>query len=124
MRKKGNETDMEDAIEIYILKAPAEVQPILRRVRRLVEEVDPQLSPTLSYQIPTFKKNGKAVFHFAAQKNHLGVYPTPLAIEYFRARLAGYKISKGAIQIPYSLPLDENLIRDLVRFNVAQLNKG
>ena len=103
---------MEDLIEIYIAKAPTDVQVVLRRVRQLVLEVDPELTQTLSYQMPTFKKHGKAVFHFAAQKNHLGIYPTPSA---------GYKTSKGAIQIPYSQALDEELIRDLVRFNLKEL---
>lgn len=112
---------MEDVIEAYITKAPLEVQDILRRVRQLVLEVDPGITQTLSYQMPTFKKNGKAVFHFAVQKNHLGIYPTPSAIEHFVARLEVYKTSKGAIQIPYSLPLDEGLIQDMVRFNLAEL---
>jgi len=112
---------MEDVIETYITKAPLEVQGVLRRVRRPVLEVDPELTQTLSYQMPTFKKHGKAVFHFAAQKNHLGLYPTPPAVEHFAARLEGYKTSKGAIQIPCSMPLDEELIQDLVRFNLEAL---
>lgn len=112
---------MEDLIETYINQTPQEIQPLLRRVRQLVLEVDPELTQTLSYQMPTFKKYGKAVFHFAPQKNHLGIYPTPAAIEQFTARLAGYKTSKGAIQIPYSMPLDEDLIQDLVRSNLQEL---
>lgn len=112
---------MADVIETYITNVPLEVQDILRRVRQLVLEVDPELTQTLSYQMPTFKKHGKAVFHFAAQKNHLGIYPTPAAIEHFAARLGGYKTSKGAIQIPYAQPLDEELIQDMVRFNLAEL---
>ena len=112
---------MEDLIETYINNTPEQIQPLLRRVRQIVLEIDPGLTQTLSYQMPTFKKNGKAVFHFAAQKNHLGIYPMPSAIEHFADRLAGYKTSKGAIQIPYSMPLDEELIRDLVRTNLQDL---
>lgn len=112
---------MENLIDGYIDKAPRDVQGLLKRVREVVLEVDPELSQTLSYQMPAFKKNGKAIFYFAAQKNHLGIYPTPAAIEHFKARLEGYKTSKGAIQIPYTMPLDENLIRDLVRFNLSRL---
>lgn len=112
---------MPDVIEAYITKQSLEVQEILRRVKQLVLEVDPELTQTLSYQMPTFKKNGKPVFHFAAQKNHLGVYPTPSAIEHFAARLQGYKTSKGAIQIPWSQPLDEKLIKDLVLFKLNEV---
>gem|GEM_PF-2369578 len=35
---------MEDVIETYITKAPVEIQDILRRVRQLVLEVDPELT--------------------------------------------------------------------------------
>ena len=113
---------MEDLIETYITKQPLEVQEILRFVKHLVLEVDPELTQTLSYQMPTFKKHGKSVFHFAAQKNHLGIYPTPSAIEHFAARLVGFKTSKGAIQVPYSQPLDKDLIQDMVRFNLEELD--
>jgi uncharacterized protein YdhG (YjbR/CyaY superfamily) len=50
-----------------------------------------------------------------------GHLPNPPAIEHFAARLAGYKTSKGAIQIPYSQPLDEELIQVLVRFKLKEV---
>ena len=49
---------------------------------------------------------------------HLPNYP---AIEHFVARLAGYKTRKGAIQIPYSKPLDVELIQVLVRFKLKEV---
>ena len=112
---------MEDLTEAYTTKAPVEVQSVLRPVRQLVLEVDPELTQTLSYQMPTFKKHGKAVFHCAAQKKHLVIYPTQAAIEHFGARFEGYRTSKSAIQIPYSMPLIEELIKDLARFNLDSL---
>ena len=115
---------MDNVIDAYIAQAPREIQGLLSRVRQSVLEVDPELTQTLSYQMPTFKKHGKAVFHFAAQKNHLGIYPTPAAIAHFESRLEGYKTSKGAVQIPYSMLLDEELIKDMVRFNLLGLESG
>jgi uncharacterized protein YdhG (YjbR/CyaY superfamily) len=112
---------MEDLTEAYITKAPVEVQGVLRPVRQLVLEVDLQLTQPLSYQMPTFKKQGKAVFHCAAQKKHLVIYPTQAAIEHFGARFEGYRTSKCAFQIPYSMPLIEELIEDLARFNLDAL---
>ena len=96
---------MEDLTEAYITKAPVEVQGVLRRLRQLVLEVDPELTQTLSYQMPTFKK-------------HLVIYPTQAAIEHFGARFEGYQTSKGAIQIPYSMPLDEKIGRASCRERV------
>ncbi|MEN6530536.1 MAG: DUF1801 domain-containing protein [Anaerolineaceae bacterium] len=57
---------MKDVIKTYIAKAALEVQDILRRVGELVLEVDPGLTQTLSYQMPTFKKHDKPILYFAA----------------------------------------------------------
>jgi len=64
--KEKRIAEMEDVIKTYIAKAALEVQDILRRVGELVLEVDPGLTQTLSYQMPTFKKHGKPILYFAA----------------------------------------------------------
>ena len=108
-------------IDAYIAGFPPEVQDILQQIRAIVREEAPQARETISYQMPTFKKHGKAFFHFVAHKNHPGIYPTPPTIAQFAVRLAGYKTRKGAIQIPYSMMLNEELIQYLLCFNLEQL---
>lgn len=46
-------------------------------------------------------RQGHNLIHFAAQKNHLGIYPGEKAMEHFGPRLTEYKTSKGAVQFPY-----------------------
>lgn len=112
---------MTNPIDTYIQDSPETIQPILDRVRELVLSIDPDLTQTLSYGMPTFKKNGKSVFRFAVHKNHLGIYPGTAAIVHFQDRLHELKHSKGAIQMPYALPLDLKLIEDILRFNLGNL---
>jgi uncharacterized protein YdhG (YjbR/CyaY superfamily) len=115
---------MENKIDIFIQNYPEEVQVLLRKVREIALGVDPDLEQTISYGIPTLKKNGKNVLHFAAQKAHLGIYPGSEAIAHFDERLKDYQTSKGTIQIPYIQLLDYQLIEDLVRFNLERVAKG
>jgi uncharacterized protein YdhG (YjbR/CyaY superfamily) len=61
----------------------------------------------ISWRMPTYRRE-KTLIHFAAQKNHLGIYPCPEAIAQFAPRLTKFKTSKGAIQIPYK-DLSEHL---------------
>lgn len=63
--------------------------------------------------MPTFwyKEN---LIHFAAHKNHLGLYPGPEAILAFQEQLKPYKSSKGAVQLPYHQPIDYELLTDIV----------
>jgi uncharacterized protein YdhG (YjbR/CyaY superfamily) len=69
--------------------------------------------------MPTFWQ-GENLIHFAAFKKHIGLYPGGEAIPEFAERLAGYKTSKGAIQLPLGKPIDYELIRDIVRWRVKQ----
>lgn len=76
----------------------------------------PNASLTFSYGIPTFKKNGKTVIHFAGYKSHIGLYPGPATIDHFRDALGDYKTSKGTIQIPLDQKIDHDLIKKIAAY--------
>lgn len=88
------------ATDEYIINQRAELQVILLNVREVIRAALPNATEKISYQMPTFWQ-GRNLIHFAAQKNHLGIYPGAAAMEHFAPRLVEYKTSKGAIQFPY-----------------------
>ena len=88
------------AIDDYIANQPEGIRPLLCKVLSIIRAVLPNATEKISWQMPTFWQ-GRNLFHFAAQKNHLGVYPGADAVEHFLPRLIGYKTSRGAIQFPY-----------------------
>jgi uncharacterized protein YdhG (YjbR/CyaY superfamily) len=106
-------------VDTYIQSAPEEVQPVLRRVRALVRAAAPEATETISYGMPAYKGR-RVLVYFAAQKKHLGFYPTSSGIERFQTELAPYKSSKGAIQFPYASPLPETLITAIVKFRAEE----
>ena len=110
-------------VEQYIAAAPQAVQPVLRAMRALIRAAAPDAVETISYGMPTYRGR-KALVHFAANKTHLGFYPTPSAIVRFQRELSAYKTSKGAIQFPYHQPLPEVLITDIVRFRAEEDKAG
>lgn len=107
-------------IDDYIQAALENVQPILRKIRSVIQRAAPEATETIKYQLPTFVLNGKNLVHFGAFKNHIGFYPTPSGIEEFKQELAKYKVSKGAIQFPFEdVPYD--LVQRIVACRVASL---
>jgi uncharacterized protein YdhG (YjbR/CyaY superfamily) len=106
-------------IDTYIKTFPKEVQEKLNCIRSLLHQIVPEASEIISYGMPTFKLNGNLV-HFAAYKNHIGLYPTPSAILKFEKELSIYNYSKGAVQFPIEKPLPVDLIEKMVRFRVAE----
>jgi uncharacterized protein YdhG (YjbR/CyaY superfamily) len=59
-----------ETIDDYIASKPIEVQPILETVRETLRKALPPTDEAISYQIPTFKLDGKYVVYFTAWKNH------------------------------------------------------
>ncbi len=69
--------------------------------------------------MPTFVLNGNLV-HFAAFKNHIGLYPAPTGNEAFKKELFTYKQGKGSVQFPYDKPMPLSLITKIVQFRMEK----
>ena len=89
-------------VDEYIAMQPEHVQQDLRTVRLMIRmrlQIDGAMEK-ISWAMPTYWR-GRNLIHFAAHKNHIGIYPGSEAIKHFAPKLADYKTSKGAIQFPY-----------------------
>ena len=106
-------------IDEYIAGFPPDVQEILQKVRTTIRRAAPQAQETISYQMPTFRLEGNLV-HFAAFKNHIGLYPTPSGTERFRKELSSYETGKGSIRFPLDKPIPYDLIAKIVKFRVKE----
>lgn len=111
-----------NSIDEYIKQFPKEVQDILQNLREVIKESAPDAVEKISYQMPAFSWNGNLVY-FAANKNHIGFYPTPSGIAAFQHKLTEFKSSKGAVQFPKDKPLPYDLISEIVKFRVAENRK-
>ena len=101
-----------DTIDEYISAQSENVRPILNAVRSAIRSAIPDAEERMSWSMPTFWK-GHNIIHFAANKNHLGIYAGTEAVEAFSEKLAGSKTSKGTIQFPYAKPIPLELIAEI-----------
>ena len=106
-------------IDEYIAGLPPDVQDILQKVRLTIQRAAPEAQEAISYQMPTFKLEGNLV-HFAAFKNHIGLYPTPSGTERFNQELSPYETGKGSIRFPLDQPIPYGLITKIVQFRVKE----
>lgn len=102
----------EKTIDAYIAAQPEHVQPLLSQVRETIRAVLPDAQERISWRMPTFWEKHN-IIHFAAFKNHLGIYPGDKAVEHFADRLKDYRYSKGAIQFQYDEPIPYDLIAEI-----------
>ena len=113
---------MMSSIDEYISKQNERIQPILKKVRDTIKTEAPNAVEKITWRMPTFWENENLI-HFAAFKNHLGIYPGDLSLAPFKDKLIKYHTTKGAIQFPYGKPIDYELIADITKWRLKVVAK-
>ncbi len=108
-------------VDLYINEHPEIIKERLVEIRNMILELAPDATESISYNMPGYKLRGKPLIYFAAFKKHIGLYPLPGAIEAFRDRLEGFKLSVGAIQFPYNKPLPSEIIKEIIEYRIEEL---
>ena len=94
---------------------PEGVQSLLMSVRDALREALPGSEERISWRMPSFWKK-RNIIHFAAFKNHMGVYPGEEVIAHFADKLSHYRTSKGAVQFPYDRTIPLELIVEIAKW--------
>jgi uncharacterized protein YdhG (YjbR/CyaY superfamily) len=107
MRKKYS------SVEEFISDFPLGLQERMQKLRKIFLSLHPDISEGISYNIPTFKINGKYVIYFAAYKNHISIYPIIRSDPGLDKEISKYKKGKGTLQFPNSEELPFDLIKKI-----------
>lgn len=109
-----------ETVDEYILSQDEGIRNRLQSIRSILRKALPDAMEKISWSMPTYWK-GHNIIHFAAFKNHIGLYPGPEAVEYFSEKLdqAGCTCSKGSIRIPYSVEIPADLIAKIAAWCLA-----
>ena len=95
--------------EHYIESAAIETQDILLHIQRIVENLVPDASRCISYNIPAYKLE-KTFFYFAAFKKHIGIYPPVTSDKALIKELRPYRNIKGNLIFPLNQEIPYELI--------------
>ena len=110
------------SVDEYIATHPEGVQAILQRVRSTIRKAVPGAEEVISYQIPAFKLNGRAVLYFAGWTQHYSLYPsTDRLVAAFKDELRPYEVEKGTIRFPLSDPVPVKLIQQIAKFRAQEV---
>lgn len=107
-------------IDGYISSCAAPQQEKLRQLREIIQKAVPKAEETISYAMPTFRLNNRNLVHFAANKNHIGMYPGPRVLEEFAGETTAFNGSKGSIHFSYDKPLPKTLITRMIKAAVLR----
>lgn len=107
----------------YIQAAPREGQPHLRRLYAILKGVAPEAEEAIKWGTPFFV-TPRFLFAFSAHKAHCNFAPTAAALEAFRGELEGHRTTKNYLQIPYTEPVPEDLVRRIAEYRLRNLGEG
>ena len=112
------------SVEEYISNYPESTRQLLFRIQQIVKENAPDSVESISYGMPAYKLNGKALIYFAGYAKHIGLYATPNGHNKFKHQLSSYKQGKGSVQFPLNQQIPFDLIAEIVRFRFSEIKRG
>lgn len=110
-------------VDTYIEGCEDLVKEKLYGIRKLIRSTIPKAKEKMAYGMPSYYYHENIV-HFAAFKNHIGLYPTPNGVEGFETELRGYTWSKGAIQFPVKDTVPMDLIKRIAEYRMAEVKRS
>ncbi|WP_031527509.1 iron chaperone [Dyadobacter crusticola] len=110
-----------ETVDAYLASLPEETATKLEQIRQTIREVVPGAEEVISYQIPTFKLNGRYLIYYAGWKKHIALYPVSgEMVEGLKEELAGYKGSKGSVHFPLNKEMPLDLVRKIVEWKLKE----
>lgn len=110
-------------VDDYIAAFPRPVRTHLQALRRTIRAAAPDAVEAISYRIPTFKQDGRALIYFAGYETHIGLYPVDAGDAEFAAELAPYASGKATLRFALDQPLPLDLVARVVRSKLGRVIK-
>jgi uncharacterized protein YdhG (YjbR/CyaY superfamily) len=112
-----------NSVEKYLASVDPAKERTLRSVIDLILAEFPELESKISWNVPTIHWKGRYVAGICAYKHHLTFAPwSPRVIKDFKVRLGKLVVWKNCFQIPVDWEIDRELVMDLVRARLAELD--
>ena len=113
-----------DSVEEYLSQIPKEQRTTLEKLRATIKAAVPNATETISYQMPTFKYQGRALVGIAAFKNHCSLFPySKDVLEKLERDLRPYDTAGkgGTIRFSVDRPLPAAVVKKIVKTRIAEI---
>jgi uncharacterized protein YdhG (YjbR/CyaY superfamily) len=112
-------------VDDYLAALPEDARAALEQLRKEIGAAAPGAVEAISYQIPTFKHQGRPLVSFGAAKAHCAFYVmSPKVMSAHAAELEAYDTGKGSIRFAADKPLPRALVHKLVKARIAEIEAG
>ena len=94
------------------------------RIKAVVLKLAPAATQGVSYAMPAFIYNGKALLSAMVNKKFLSIYPfSGKVVDQLREKLIDFEYTSGSIHFTLAQPIPEALLEDIIRARMAEIDK-
>jgi uncharacterized protein YdhG (YjbR/CyaY superfamily) len=109
-------------IDDYLATIDEPKRTTLAHIRSFIKQIVPDAVETIGYGMPVFKYHDKYLIGFAAFKNHMSIFPGANPVATTKAKLQGYRLSKGTIQFTIDHQLPDDILAEIVNECVKNIS--
>jgi len=104
-----------ESVNDYLKSLEPGARKTLQAVRKTILAAAKGLEESISYNIPAYKFNGKAVVFIAGFKNHCSLYPLTAEIKKaLGENLKNFTVKGSTLQYPIGKPLPAEIIKKII----------
>lgn len=107
-------------VDAYVAALPERTRTVVEEIRRRVHDAVPGTDEGISYDMPTFSRDGRAFVHVAAWAKHVSLYPVPEVDDVLAAEVAPYLSGRGTLKLPLAQEIPYDLVSRLVALLAEQ----
>lgn len=106
-------------IDTYLASLTSEYRESLEVLRNQIHKILPWAEECISYGMPAFRVDGKAIAGFAAFQNHLSFFSfSGSVLDGFRAELQNFTYTKSGIHFTPEKMIPEELVRRIIEARI------
>ena len=103
------------SVDEYIAGLPEGPRAALEDLRSTIKAAAPGATEAITYNMPTFKLDGRFLVSYAAFKNHCSLFPwNDAMVEEFGDELEPYLSGKGTLRFTADAPMPAALVKKIV----------
>jgi uncharacterized protein YdhG (YjbR/CyaY superfamily) len=109
------------SVDDYLAALPEEQRAALEELRKTIKAAAPAATESITYQMPTFKDQGRFLVSYAAFKNHCSLFPASKAVmEAHGEALKPYFSGKGTFRFRPDKPIPAALVKKIVKIRIEE----
>ena len=114
-----------EEIDDYLQGVREPERGVLETLRGNILETVPDAQQVISYGVPAFRVNGRAVAGFAAFTAHLSYLPfSGSVLQQLAGELEGYTMTKGSLHFEVDRPLPKAVVDRLIAVRLREADQG